>query len=289
MAAPAPHQDKLLIGAALALALGSAGVFGWLAWRHTGPGAVAPVELADAPYAAKAPAAPPIKAETWAAPVAQSRGREWIYDTFTPPEIFYNTRSRQFTVKPPSSLLDEGELEAFGVELIAVRPEPFRLQLIGYGGEPGAWRGTFTNVLTGETIVATAGRRLEKLGVAIRSLDVAAQTGRVGEGPPVRQTVATARVLDEKTGREFALTNIARVFTGAVSAFVVSPGAPGQREVRAGDTFKLGEASYRIDKVQVSPPSIEVVKESPTLTQPDRRTLLPRDSEADGAEREPGS
>lgn len=287
MADSAPNQDKVLVGAALVLALASAAVFGWFAWRHAGP-AAGGVDLADAPYEAKAPDAPPVKIDTWAAPVAQSRGREWIYDTFTPPEIFYNTRSKQFTVKPPSSLLDEGELEAFGVELVTVKPEPFRLQLIGYGGSAGAWRGTFTNLITGETILAAAGRRLEKLAVTIKSLDVAVQTVRVGEGAPVPQTVATAVVLDEKAGREFTLTNLARVFTGKVNAFVTTGGAE-QREVHAGDTFKLGEATYRIDKVQVSPPSIDVVKESPTLTQPDRRTLTPRDPEAEAGEREPGS
>ena len=280
-------QDKALIGGALVLALASAGVFGWMTFRHSGPAAIAPVELVSSPYDSKTPDAPPVKTETWAAPVAQSRGREWIYDTFTPPEIFYNSRSKQFTVKPPSSLLDESELEVFGVELVAVKPEPFRLQLIGYSGSAGNWRGTFTNVLTGETILAGPGRRISNLGVTIKSLDVGTQTVRIGESMPVRQTVATAVVLDEKNGRETTITNLARVFTGTVSAFVASPGVAGTREVRTGEAFKIGEATFRIEKVQTTPPSIDIVKESSTLTQPDRRTLTPRDPEAE-TEREPG-
>lgn len=281
------QQDKALIGGALVLALASAGVFGWMTFRHSGPAAIAPVELVSSPYDSKTPDAPPVKTETWAAPVAQSRGREWIYDTFTPPEIFYNSRSKQFTVKPPSSLLDESELEVFGVELVAVKPEPFRLQLIGYSGSAGNWRGTFTNVLTGETILAGPGRRISNLGVTIKSLDVGTQTVRIGESMPVRQTVATAVVLDEKNGRETTITNLARVFTGTVSAFVASPGVAGTREVRTGEAFKIGEATFRIEKVQTTPPSIDIVKESSTLTQPDRRTLTPRDPEAE-TEREPG-
>lgn len=281
------QQDKALIGGALVLALASAGVFGWMTFRHSGPAAIAPVELVSSPYDSKTPDAPPVKTETWAAPVAQSRGREWIYDTFTPPEIFYNSRSKQFTVKPPSSLLDESELEVFGVELVAVKPEPFRLQLIGYSGSAGNWRGTFTNVLTGETILAGPGRRISNLGVTIKSLEVGTQTVRIGESMPVRQTVATAVVLDEKNGRETTITNLARVFTGTVSAFVASPGVAGTREVRTGEAFKIGEATFRIEKVQTTPPSIDIVKESSTLTQPDRRTLTPRDPEAE-TEREPG-
>ena len=45
--------------------------------------------------------------------------------------------------------------------------------------------------------------------------------------------------------------------------------------------FKLGEATYRIEKIELSPPTVEVVKESPTLSQPDRRVLVPRESDAE--------
>src|SRR5438046_1675101 len=102
-------SDKVMIGTALAVAIISAGVFGTLAVRHIGvpSGNVPRVTLASSPYVAMAPDAPPVKTENWGAPVAQKRGREWIYDTFTPPEIFYNPRSKRFTVKPPSSLLDD--------------------------------------------------------------------------------------------------------------------------------------------------------------------------------------
>src|SRR3954470_5543521 len=152
-------SDKVLIGSALALAVVSAGVFGTLALRHSGvPGGPVPhVELAADPYTATAPDAPPIKTETWAPPVAQTRGRDWIYDAFTPPEIFYNARSKQFTVKPPSSLQEE-ESEAFGLDLIAVRPEPFRLQLIGFAGSGATAKGVFQNVKSTKTDLATAGK-----------------------------------------------------------------------------------------------------------------------------------
>src|SRR5258706_15876534 len=135
----ASSSDRVLIGAALGLALVSAAAFATLAYRHAGApaGPVPQVQLTNTPYAATAPDAPPVKTETWGAPVAQSRGGNWIYDTFTPPEIFYNARSKQFTVKPPSSLVDEDTQEAFGLDLISVRPEPFRLQLIVYVGGEG--------------------------------------------------------------------------------------------------------------------------------------------------------
>ena len=267
----------------------SAGVFGTLAWRHVGaPVGPAPtVELASTPYEATAPSAPPVKTETWAAPVAQSRGREWIYDTFTPPEIFYNARSKQFTVKPPSSLLDEEAQEVFGLELVAVRPEPFRLQLIGYAGGEGHWRGTFQIIKTGEVFLGTTGRSIPALSLSIKSLDVSLQPVRIGESMTTKQLTATAIIRDEKSGREVTLTHRERAFTGTLSAFVAAPGESATREVRLGDIFKRGEITYKIEKILITPPSIEVVKESPTLSQPDRRVLLAR--EPDEPERDPGT
>ena len=251
--------------------------------RHGGaqPGAVPQVELANTPYIPAAPDAPPVKTEIWAAPVAQSRGRDWIYDTFTPPEIFYNARSRQFTVKPPSSLLDEDAQEAFGLELIAVRPEPFRLQLIGYVGGEGNWRGMFQNMATGQVFLASSGHRVPSLALTVRSLDVSAHPIRMGESMPTQQRVATAVVHDDRAGNDVTLTHRERVFTGTVFAFLAAPGQTASREVRAGDSFKIGEATYRIEKIETKPPTVEVVKESPTLSQPDRRTLTARESDAE--------
>ena len=278
---PAPSSEKVLVGAAALLLIASAVVFGTMAWRHPrGPSGPAPtVELANAPYAATAPDAPPIKTETWAAPGPQTRGREWIYDTFTPPEIFYNARTRQFTVKPPSSLVDDDQQEPFGLDLIAVRPEPFRLQLIGFVGGEGNWRGMFHNVVSGETILATAGHRVAKLGLTIKSFEVKPQSIRSGESMPTNQRTATAVVRDEKAGRDVTITNRERVFTGTMFAFVAATGETAAREVRAGDSFKLGEATYRIEKISTTPPLIEVTKEAPSLTEPERRELRPREGE----------
>ncbi len=282
-------RDKLLIGAAFAVALISAAGFGYLAIKQPGADSVpiARVELSNAPYEAKAPDAPPVKTETWGNPTSQKRGREWIYDTFTPPEIFYNARSKQFTVKPPSSLLDDEAVEAFGVELVAVRPEPFRLQLIGYVGGEGNWRGTFQNVLSGEVFLASAGRRVPNLNVTIKSLEVKAQPIRMGESMSTMQRVATAVIVDEKAGREITLTHRERHFTGTVFAFVAPSGSSATREVRSGDMFKLDDATFRIGQIQTTPPTVEIEKESPTLPQPDRRVLTPREADAvDGPETE---
>lgn len=279
-------SHRLVFFAAAALTIASAAGFGFAGWRklRSAPAGENAVRLAEAPYVPARIEAGSFKTAGWNPPSSQSHGREWVYDLFTPPEIFYNARSKQFTVKPPSGFLEDEPVEAFGLELAAVRPEPFRLQLIGYLGEEGNWRGTFENLVSGEVFLGTAGRRIPELGVTIRSLEVRAQPVAVGEGATSRQRVATAVVLDERSGREVTVTHRERRFTDSLSALVAAPGATATREVRPGETFKFGEAAYRIEKIQLSPPRIEVTKESPGRVQPDRRTLAPREGEgADNA------
>lgn len=274
-------SDKLLIALAGAAVVASAAVFGSLAWREasTPPPNVERVELSGKPYVPVVAEPAPIKIETWAAPVAQSRGREWIYDAFTPPEIYYNARTKQFTVRPPSSLADEESEEAFGIELIAVRPEPFRLQLIGFAGDEGNWRGMFENLLTGEIIVAAAGRRVPNLALTIKSLEVQPQPILLPQSMTTRQRVATAVVHDERIRQDVTLTHRERKFTGTVTAFIAVAGQKGTREVRPDDVFPAGNATYRVHRIQLSPPVIEISKEKAGGAAPDRRTLHPHDSE----------
>ena len=275
-------QEKVYLLTAAALALVSAGVCGTYAYRHaSAPRAtVVTIQLSDTPYQATVVEPAIVKTDIWTPPPSQTRGRDWVYETFTPPEIFYNARSKHFTVKPPASVTDEVAVEeAFGVELVVVRPEPFRLQLIGYVGVPGSERGTFENVTSGEVFLAGAGHRLPKLGLTIRSFTVRAIDVKIPDSMTTRQRVASAVVLDEKTGREVTLTHRERHFTGGLAAFVAPTGESATREVRAGESFTLGTATYRVDSIKLSPPTVEIIKEAPTLAQPDRRTLTPRESD----------
>ena len=109
---------------------------------------------------------------------------------------------------------------------------------------------------------------------------VGTQPVAVAESMTTRQRVASAVVRDEEAGRDVTLTHRERVYTGTLFAFVAAPGQSATREVRTGDSFKLGEATYRIEKIEATPASVEVVKEAASLPQPDRRMLLPREAEA---------
>ena len=86
--------------------------------------------------------APQDRLESWAAPKSQSRGEEWVFDVFTPPVIYYDPISREFAVTPPNlQARDDGlsQWTHFDLELLEVRLRPYRLQLVGYAGEPGSY------------------------------------------------------------------------------------------------------------------------------------------------------
>ena len=287
----AQSREKTLIIGALALLLASAGAFGWLTWRQGGMATapIAQVQLGETPYAAAVAEAGPVNTDTWNPPAAQTRGRDWVYDAFTPPEIFYNARSKQFTVKPPSGVVEGDTEEPFGLDLVSVRPEPFRLQLIGYFGEGASARGTFQNLLTGEVFLAAAGRRVPNLALTIKTLEIRTQPVALANSMTTQQRVATADVRDERSNRDVTLTHRERQFTGTVSAFVAATGSTATREVRVGETFKLGEATYRIDRVQLTPPTVEVTKTAPDPAPPERRTLTPREPDAAEGTEPPGS
>ena len=276
-----PRDRLLLVGAAV-LAVLTMALFGTLVWRMPDATAVGlpPVELAGVAYVPAAVGVGSHHGSTWAPPPAQTRGRDWIYDTFTPPEIFYHARSRQFTVRPPGGVRDDGLDEPFGVELVAVRPEPFRLQLIGFVGDEQGWRGTFENVLTGEVFLAAAGHRVPKLGVTIVAFDVRKQPVALAQSTTTQQRVATAVIRDDRSGDELIMSHRERRFTGTLYARVAAEGAAGTREVRAGESFKIGDATYRVERVEMNPPSIVITKESPQAGS-DRRTLEPHPN--DGA------
>ncbi|MFP4541265.1 MAG: hypothetical protein ACLFR7_06510, partial [Opitutales bacterium] len=88
--------------------------------------------LTGAPFRGEVPLWPPEVRARWEPPVAQSAGREWIFEVFTPPIVYYDPATRQFTVRPP---LEPTARPSFGVELAEIARRPYRLQYAGHHGE----------------------------------------------------------------------------------------------------------------------------------------------------------
>lgn len=268
----ATHFEKLLLGlAALALMVSS----GWLGARQgelrrlrAEPVVAPPV---GSPYEPANLKRPDTGVAIWPKAPAQAQG--WLYEVFTPPSIYYHASARAFAVTPP---LPPGDLAVpFGLELLAVRPEQFRLQLAGYFGAPGEYLVAFTSPHLPETLLAREGRRFEELGLTLKSFDVRKILVEPGEDRPVYDVAALAVLTDDRTGGEVVLDSRARKFTDTPLAVLQPLTGGARREVREGDTFADENSTYRIERIQLDPPEVVVARTTPGLAQPETRILRP--------------
>lgn len=269
-------MEKIRFVVALGLALGSAAWFGLVpsVGHRKMPIEVQPV-VEDFPLSRELTARRPVH---WPAPVAQPRGERWVYEVFTPPEIFYDGRTRRFSVTPPQSAAEPTARPApeFDLELLAVAPVPFRLQLVGYVGEEGNYRGAFENVKTSEVFLAREGRRVPELGLEIVEFYVGRGPAADLEMPGLVARVARALVKDLHTGELITLNDRERRHTQEARAWIKGlPGEPEELLLAEGEILQRGEDTYKFEKIRLAPPTAEVIKESAATNQPQRLTLVP--------------
>ncbi|HTJ78224.1 MAG TPA: hypothetical protein VL357_04445 [Rariglobus sp.] len=271
----AKSQEKIIFGAALLVLLSSAT---WLVLQQSKIAALRKAPASVGAGAAYVPAgidAPKVSTSTWPTPPAQTRGPDWIYDVFTPPEIYYNTSTKEFSVTPPAGPEAVKVVEIpFGLDMVQVKPDVFRLQLVGYVGNAGAYQGTFENTVTGDTFLAKAGKKITSLGLTIRDFEVKRNRVPAPDSMPIYETVATAVVVDDKTGDEVTLTNKERRTKGTPIAVLKSAEGDQLFEQKAGTSFMVGTVKYTVNSVTLDPASAEVTKESPDLKEPVTKTLL---------------
>lgn len=278
--------EKSLALTALAAALGSAT---WW-WTQQAPlrrlqAERVVVERSGAAYAAAALPEPPSAASAWTKPTAQSAGGAWIYELFTPPVIYYHSAARAFTVTPPT-YLGEKTGQPFDLELLAVKREPFRLQLVGYVGAPGDYVVAFVSEETPETLFARTGGRFDQLGLALRSFELRRLNVALPMQPPVFDVAAVATIHDERTGAEVTLDTLGLKLTDTPLAVlrVRTDAKAKSRVLRQGDTFQQDDATFRVEHIQLDPPEVVVAKQTAGLPYPEVRVLKPAATAAKAAE-----
>lgn len=215
------------------------------------------------------------EAQLWPEAKALPRGDNWVYDVFTPPVIYYDTETRQFTVTPPTVTPPEVETPVvvpFGVNLVKIVQYPFPMQLVGYVGEGADARGTFQNMLTDETFFGTTGKKIPELKLEIVAFE-AKMVRTTIDGQPVVYPVASARVRNTETGKETLLSNTERLIEAEPAAVVRVDGEETTRELRAGATFTVGDTTYVLDSIQPEPPTVVMTKSGGELEEPKTETL----------------
>ena len=272
----AKSLDKILCGAALLVLLSSLGWIFSQKGKHDSTHRLAQEKGLLAPYVPANLSEMQVSTKAWPTPGSQSGGTEWVYDVLTPPEIYYDAVSKQFTVTPPSGKPKEVVKVVeppFGVELLQVKEDTFRLQLVGYTGKDGNYKGTFENTVSGKTILGQAGRKIADLNLTIVSFEVKQNRIKQAVGMDVIETEAVAQISDDKTGETYNLTNKTRLTKGAPIAYFKVEGSDQQLEHKAGDTFTVNDARFTVASVSLEPSEVVVTKEAPSLTEPLTKTL----------------
>ncbi|MBI3887397.1 MAG: hypothetical protein HY302_16950 [Opitutae bacterium] len=275
------NYEKLLLGCACAL-LAAGTTWAWLQQPLLGAlrrQAVA-APLSGPPHAPALRRAPEQTAANWAKPAVQSYGPGWVYEVFTPPVIYYHTVAKTFTVTPPLYFA-EGLGPVFGLELLAVKLEAYRLQLVGYFGAPGHYIAAFVSPAVADTFLAREGRRFEGLGLTLKNFTVKKILVEHNDPWPVYDIAAQAVLHDEQTGREVLLDSRARKLTDTPLAVLrLANGTDKPREFREGDTLADESGSYRVERIQLDPPEVVVARTIPGLPLPETKILRPPEKSA---------
>jgi hypothetical protein len=209
------------------------------------------------------PTADLTSAADWAAPAPQGGRTGWVFDLFTPPVIYYSADTGRFSVSAPSAdenVVAEVARQAFGVQLHAVQRQPFRLQLVGYAGEPGDYLGIFQNEVSGEAIVARNGHRFDDLGLRIQDLNVRREDLLVPDSMPLREIVAVAEVWDETAGRAVRLSSAGWQWLEAPAAELEIEATGARHVLRSGDFVEAGETVFEVLAINVQPASVTIGK-----------------------------
>ncbi|MDQ8204476.1 hypothetical protein [Pelagicoccus sp. SDUM812003] len=215
----------------------------------------------------------------WDAPKSQSRGEEWVFDVFTPPVIYYDPSSREFAVTPPNLRSNDDGLSLwtqFDLELLEVRLRPYRLQLVGYAGEPGSYVAYFERVSTSEIVLLREGEENLEIGVRLDSFqEERIETMGEEEETPVTQSIGVARLYDFNDGKQVSLTNKETKMFSDFEAKIRDLGNGYVHLVKIGDRIELENWDYLIEDLSVQPEGATVVKVSKDGSRRISRTLIP--------------
>jgi hypothetical protein len=212
-------------------------------------------ELEPAP--ATVGAAPRIAPTQWRPPSHQSRGAEWVFDLFTPPEMVFDARQNRFSIPSTTEADTNMPDEPFGLALLSVRRELFRLQLLGEVGHGGKRRGIFEHRPTGEVYLAGPGQAVPRHRIDVTRIEERHLSP--DNGMPLRRLVAA--VVDGESHREIELVAGEDGVSDTLTA-TVKPDAGDARRVGIGEIVEVGTVSYRIDAMVEHPASVSVTKAS---------------------------
>jgi len=220
------------------------------------------------------PQSPAAAPRLWAEPTAQRRGRGWVYELFTPPALYYDRQTASVRALPATASAPADATDAeIELQLVEVRRAPFRLQLVGYAGDPGDLRGIFVQPGSSETLILRGGERIAAQGLRVEKIDLACPGTGAGDDATA-DVVARAIVQDEFAGEDVTLSNREPCLAGAPVGVFTSRKTPGfRRELREGESVGLNGWCYCVTHIDLQPAQVAIACLLPGATEPRNRIL----------------
>jgi hypothetical protein len=165
---------------------------------------------------------------------------------------------------------------SFGLELLEVRLEPFRLQLVGYFGGPGDYLAAFVSPSSPDTLLAREGHHFENLGLILKSFAVKNVAVDDIDPRPVFEAAAFAVLEDEKTGTAVVLDSRICKLTGTrLAIFHLVTENVQTSGLREGEKFSAEGSTYCIERIQLDPPEVVVARQTAGSSGTETRILHP--------------
>jgi hypothetical protein len=161
------------------------------------------------------------------------------------------------------------------MEVIAIKREPYRLQLAGYLGESGDYSGLFVGPDLTDVIVAKKGHRFESLGVVLKELEVRRLPVVHADAWPSDEVAAVATVWDEATGKEVVLDSRNTQLMPPRAQIRIAGSESELLVAGVGDELRGGDTGYRVERIGINPPEVAIVRLKPDATDNETRILRP--------------
>ncbi|MGZ0656665.1 hypothetical protein ACWPKO_06540 [Coraliomargarita sp. W4R53] len=264
--------DKLIFAVALLLLAGGVALYFQQSKAAPSSTDTVNIQTADNAYA-PVPLSPAQSVEAnWPEVEAQPAGPKWIYDVFTPPQIYIDLTTGEFSADPPVKLAPP---VPFGVYLAGIERKPYRLQLEGYIEEDRSD--------ASKTLLLMFNEEAQKQ-VRVRPGDESAEAEfklidfdieRIRDGDNNIEIVAKATILDQRTGVEVVLTHGERRYDSGVTVFIRSDEDSSfvQELTEAPAEFKGPTGEYTLQEINLEESTVTVEKHAIEDGEPEVRVL----------------
>ncbi|MDQ8194416.1 hypothetical protein QEH59_08260 [Coraliomargarita sp. SDUM461004] len=264
--------DKLILAVAVLLLAG--GVALYLKQANATPSMSAPVnaQTGDSPYEA-VPMKPSQSVDaSWPEVEAQPSGPKWIYDVFTPPKIYVDMSTGEFSADPPVQVAPP---PPFGVYLASIDRKPYRIQLEGYIEEDRSDPSKTLLLLFDEEaqkqVRARPGTEKEEAEIELLNFDIQ----RIRDADNNIEVIAKATILDQRTGEEVVLTHGERRYDSGVTVVIRSnEDSSYVKELTEAPTeFEGPLGQYTLEEINLEETSVTVKKHAIEDGEPETVTL----------------